>query len=188
MTRESLLRAVWRQNRVLPVLIGILFIGNLLGYFWLSTVAWPRLAGLERDYITLQDQVRSGRQSAQLSPQESLRLARQDWERFQSAVPAREEFPALITELAELASSNDVTVSAISYQPKDLPDGGFLAYSLQFSVVGTYPQTKRFLQDLERTRRLIEIKSLNVSGASGVGHEKVTIALQLVTYFRSEQP
>lgn len=189
MTRASLLGAIWRQNRLLPVAILVLLVGNLLGYLLLATRVWPRLAERERAFIALQSQVRSGRQAQQRSPQEALRQARADWQRFRAAVPERAALPLLVEEFAGLARESGVAVGAVGYQPKELDDAQLLAYALQFSVTGGYPQVKRFLQEVEGSRRLIEIESLNASSrVDRDGLDQVTLALRLVTYFRSEGP
>lgn len=189
MSRESLFRAVWRQNRTVPLLIVVLLGINLVAYALLATLVWPQLAEQERTFIGLQSQVRAGRADLPQSPQELLRQAQADSQRFRASLPARKDFPALIDDFSELAQETGVKVGSISYQPKELSDQALLEYQLQFSITGDYGATKRFLQELEDSSRLIVLESITAAASTTDGNvAQVTLNLRMMTYFRSDEP
>lgn len=187
MKREPLLLAVWRQNRLLPVIILTLLLVNLAVYWALAGLVWPRLAELEREYIGLQTRVRGDHAGAARTPQEAYALAESDLARFREFLPDRGELPALVSELSSMGRENGLTVAQVSYDPKELEEQKLLAYSLQFSVAGTYAGIKSFIQSLEQSSRLIVFEDLALDSASQADQAgQVTVRIRLVTYFRSE--
>ena len=86
-----------------------------------------------------------------------------------------------------LAAKNDLDINQVQYSPKLLPDQGLLAYSLEFSVTGSYGEIKHFIFGLEQSPRLISIDQLGLSAAARPGRQRqVALSLRLTTYFRSE--
>ncbi len=188
MRRESLLRAVWHQNRSFPVLILGLLLVNVAIYVALYAMVWPRLNTLEREFITLQARVRSDRAGAGRTPQEAFAQAETDLAKFRAFLPERAEFPALVRDLFAQAGQSGLEIGPISYDPKELDDHQLLMYTVQFSVTGTYAGIKTFIQSLEESSRLIVLDSLALdSVAQGERVGKVTLRLRLVTYFQGGQ-
>jgi hypothetical protein len=63
MDRESILLVAWRQNRVLPLLVGSLVLLNAIAYLSLNYLVSPQRAALEKQLMDLQSRVRQTRQS-----------------------------------------------------------------------------------------------------------------------------
>lgn len=184
MSRVPYWLAIWRVNRIYPLLLFGLLLVNILLYVVLSATVFPSEDALQRDFLAVESQLRN-RHSPRASSAESLRQAEAEFAQFQRSIPPREDFSALIGDLYALASDSELLLTQISYQPKELAAEGLLAYSLSFSVAGTYPQLKRFIHGLEQSRRLIMIDDLSLNGAPASDDgEGVTLNLHLTTYFR----
>lgn len=184
MSRVPYWLAAWRVNRVVPVVLAGLLLVDVVLYVVLTTSVFPAEGAAQRDFLTAEGQLRS-RRAPRLGSAEALRQSEADLARFRQGIPAREDFSALIGDLYALAGDCELLLTQISYQPKELADQELLAYSLNFSVAGTYPQLKRFIHGLEQSRRLLLIEDLSLGGdpASDDG-EGVTLNLRLTTYFR----
>lgn len=190
MDRESILLVAWRLNRFFPLLIGGLLLLNVAAYLLLNHVATPRRDALERQLMDLQSRLRQSRQSAAeaKSPAEIYRQGEADLQKFRAAIPAKNEFPALLGEIFSLADRAGLSIERIGYQPKEVEGQGLLRYGLAFSVHGDYGQLKRFIHSLERSQRLIVIDGLTLSGGREPGEAQVELRLQLTTFFRTENP
>ncbi|MDF1580707.1 MAG: type 4a pilus biogenesis protein PilO [Desulfuromonadales bacterium] len=177
---------LWRTQKplIIMLLIAAPLLVGILGYRHL--VAIPRLATLEKNYLQRQAQVRleqAGRARNQ-GPAAEFQRNLEDFRLFDEKLPQEHEFSELIGELDTLAAATGLNLASINYQTEIIEESGILAYSLQFSLQGSYAQVKRFLHSLEMSRRLITIDSLGLSGgADGDG----ALRLKVTTYFKAEE-
>lgn len=187
MARESLLVAAWRLNRKYPLtILGLLGV-NLLVYLLLARVVTPWVGDLERRFIEQQAQVRQAQRglAALATPQSIFRRGQVDLERFLELVPPRREFPALISELYQLARASGLTIERINYDSKPATEADLLRQGLVFAVAGDYGQLKKFVYDLEQSSRLIVIEEIALTtGETAQGRTDVLLRLRLATYFR----
>jgi len=189
MSQDSLLMALWRQNRVFPVGIAALLVINVALFFWLSLSLAPRSEQLERTYIDLQARTRQGKLLAGETPQARFLQAKSDLERFRDIIPDRSELSRLIAELTELAAKSALSVQRIGYAPAELPEQRLLAYTLNFSVTGSYAEIKHFVYRLEQAPRLVVIEQFSLSAAPSVDKSRqVSLNLKLTTYFLNDEP
>jgi type IV pilus assembly protein PilO len=188
MDRESILLVTWRQNRVLPLLVGSLVLLNAITYLSLNYLVWPQRDALEKQLMDLQSRVRQIRQAdaEANTPAEIYRRGEADIQKFRAVIPAKSEFPALLGEIFSLAGQAGLTIDQIAYQPKEVEGQGLLRYGLAFSVHGDYGQLKRFIYSLEQSERLIVIDGLTLSGGRESGEATVELRLQLATFFRTD--
>lgn len=184
MNRMSLLHAVWRVNRTLPLLLCGLLLLNLGLFFWLFFGVYPREDRALRGLGQLQRESRHGLMS--LTPQKSFEQGGRDLARFRDVLPDSRNFADLIGDLYTLADTAHLEISQIGYDPKEIPEEGLLSYGLRFALTGTYGELKRFIYGLEQSQRIFVIDNLALAAVPGVEGDvrQVSLNLQLTTYFR----
>jgi type IV pilus assembly protein PilO len=187
MAREALLQAVWRTNRILPIVLGLLLLVGVLLLGINSLVVTPRLENLERDFIRRQEAYRQARLAGESAdtPEALFRQGQADLETFRQAIPPRGDFPALVGDVFDLAGITGLTIDRIEYAPKILESEGLLQYSLTFNVGGSYGQIKKFVYLLEHSTRLIAIEELALNSAQTP--DTISLRLKLATYFRMDE-
>ncbi|MBI2175218.1 MAG: hypothetical protein HYU35_00590 [Parcubacteria group bacterium] len=98
-------------------------------------------------------------------------ILQRDLDRLNVMVPPTPETGALITELDQLAQSHALLLKSVDIgeQPEQ-PGAAFTRargmgkrLTLNIDLVGSYPAFRSFLQDLERSLRLIDIDILSFS-------------------------
>ncbi|MDX9708947.1 MAG: type 4a pilus biogenesis protein PilO [Trichloromonas sp.] len=190
MTGNSLLRAAWRMNKTVPVLLLLLLLIDLGAWAGLRLRLEPRLQALEQTYLQRQEEVRRQQKEgrAPRPEEDGLILAEQDLATFRQAIPPRAELSGLLGELFTLADEAGLRIDQIGYDPQALEGRPFLRYSLRFSVSGSYLQVKRFVHALEESPRLIALESLTLSGTDDPDRGDVTLNIKLSTLFRTEEP
>lgn len=188
MREDTLLQALWRQNRAFPVAIAVLLVINIALFLLLSLSLSPLSENLEREYIDLQARTRQGKVVVFETPQARFNQLETDLESFLAIVPGRDELSGLIAEFYEQAGAVGLAVQQVGYTPTELPEQKLLSYSLNFSLTGTYSEIKHFIFKLEQAKRLVIIEQLSLSAAPSLDKPRqVTLNLKLTTYFRSNE-
>lgn len=186
MSQDTLLMALWRQNRIFPVAIAALLVINIALFLIMSLLLSPRSEQLEREYIDLQAKTRQGKVE---TPQARFLQAKSDLDQFRASIPERSELSRLIAQLYELSGASGLSVQQIGYTPKEIPEQRLLAYTLSFSVSGSYAEIKHFVYSLEQARRLVVIEQFSLSAAPSVDKPRqVSLNLRLTTYFLNDEP
>ena len=190
MTGKSLLRAAWRMNKTVPVLLLLLLLVDMGAWAGLRFRMTPRLETLEQTYLQRQEEVRRLQKEGRAPRQEedSLILAEEDLASFWQAIPHRAELSGLLGELFTLADEAGLRIDQVGYDPQAVEGRRLLRYSLGFSVSGSYLQVKRFVHALEESPRLIALESLTLSGTDDEDTGDVTLNIKLSTLFRTEEP
>lgn len=184
MSQDTLLSALWRQNRIFPVVIATLLVINLAFFLFLSLVQGPQSEKIEREYIELQAKTRQGKVVGGETPQARYLQAKSDLESFRAIIPPRSELSRLIAQLHELAAASGLSVQQIGYVPDEIPEENLLAYTLNFSVTGSYAEVKHFVFRLEQAQRLVIFDQFSLSAASSPDKPRqVSLNLKLTTYF-----
>ena len=92
-----------------------------------------------------------------------------------------QQFSAVSTELARLASQSGVKLGAVKYDvDKDIPGPGVRAVHISAAVNGNYVNIARFINALERDKTLFVPASVELAEGQG----GVTLQLKLDTYLR----
>ncbi len=187
MERERLLSALWRTNKVWPLLLGGLLLANLATLAWILLVASPQVEELERAFIQRQSQLRQTGPAAEQPASVSALAARaeSDLRQFRESIPSKLEFSELLRELFALAEGAGLSIERISYDPKAIEERGVLRYSLVFSVAGNYGQLKKFVHSLEQSPRIIALEEMALSGAGERRAGEVQLRLRFSTYFHT---
>ena len=186
MTRESLLKAVWRSHRSLVGAVAALILANLLVLVLYQTWLAPRTYALQREFLQSQERLRDlrRREGTAGTLRSGLDAVEADLKRFREAIPSRLEFTELVGEIFDLAGAAGLVIEAIGYQPEPLPEAGLLQYTLNFSVTGSYEQVKQFIHALEQSERLVGVERIALSGGEPT-EDEVNLRLRLTTYFRT---
>jgi type IV pilus assembly protein PilO len=179
---KRMIAALWRVNKVVPILIVLLVVVNLvvLGAARLSVA--PTVQALER---ALFEDLSQARRPASLGSELSVfRKGEDDLAEFRGAIPGKNDFTSFLAELFSLSSAAGISIDRISYAPRE-DDWDLLRYTLSFSVHGSYAQLKKFIHSLEASARLIAIEEVSLSGAERQegGGAPVSLSVRLSTYF-----
>lgn len=109
-----------------------------------------------------------------------------DLKNFSSRIPAKRQFPQLLGDLMEIASSNSVRVGKMSYKPQILKEDDLLAYTLAMSVNGTYPAVKSFMADLQAKHELLLVEHASFANDDPY-EEAVSLDLKITIYLRNQE-
>lgn len=188
MARETIFKALWRLNKVWPLVLGGLLVVNLGVFTGLNQLVLPNLETLERQFIEAQGLSRKSQQelAAAGTPLAAFHQGQEDLAEFREHIPPRSDLTTLIGELFSLAQQAGLSIDQVNYDPKEIAEERLLRYGLTFAVTGTYRQVKQFVYLLEQSERLISIENIALSGASEDGEGRVSLRLMLSTVFRTE--
>lgn len=187
MAREPVWKAVWRVDRKIPVILGVLLITNIGIYLVLTGMFEKKAEQLERRYIIQQSEVRQAEQGGQTTESPLIVYARgtKDLQTFRSQIPSNDKLTGLVDEIFTVARSAGLEIARISYHPKDLTEIRLLQYGLDFNVTGTYNQIKKFTHLIEQSGRLIIIDQMTLNTVKESA--RVNLKLKLTTYFRADE-
>lgn len=185
---KRLLSAVWRVNRFLPLVAGVLLALNAGIFIVTRFVVVPEVRAVEErlagSLALANSPLGIARAQAAL-----FRKAETDLAEFRRAIPAKEQFTVFLAELFSLAGGAGLTLDRITYSPKDDAESGLLHYPLSFSVQGDYVQIKKFIHSLEQSPRIIAIEEISLSGSSSetTHGNRVSLSMRLTTYFQADR-
>jgi len=183
MLRESMLQAVWKTNRKLPVMLTVLLALNLFVYFVPKRMVASEADAVQRDYIRLQAAERNPSRT-QLSPAETYLRGIKDMRRFMAAVPDQQDLSGLVDELSRLSEKSGLTIQSVKYDSDTDKNLNLLHYKISFQVAGDYTQVKKLVHLIEQSKRPMAIDTLALDVSSS--KDNVSLRLQLTTYFRTE--
>lgn len=186
MAREAIWQAIWRINRKIPVVLGVLLLLNILSYALLTQFLEKRAEELERQYISQQSEVRKAEQGGRSAESPLVIYARgtKDLQTFRKAIPSKDELTGLIGEIFTLAESSGLQIDRVTYKPERREEMKLLQYVLDFTVAGDYNQIKKFTYKIEQSDRLLTIDKMTLN--SSKQGNSVNLSLTLTTYFRVE--
>lgn len=166
-------------SRILPILSFILAIVIFFGYVsptWSGTIAETRAAIAHNEralaaasqYSEQQNQLASARDA--IDPTGLMRLM--------TFLPDSVDNVGLILDLNALAARSGLQLSKIDVAPTSAPattstgaqqgaapKGPMSSVDLTLSAVGSYSALQKFLQGVERSARLLDVRELNVKGS-----------------------
>lgn len=173
------------SSRILPVIALMLSIGIFFAYvdpLWTGKVAETKVA-IAADESALQAaqdyKARENELAAQRDAIDPANLAR-----VQSFLPDSVNNVNLILNVNALAARSGLALSNIDVAKSDSgaavtqSSGPIGTVDLSLSAVGTYSALKNFLQGVEKSARLLDIREIQVRGSdSGVYDYQMTIRL-----------
>ncbi|TSC90736.1 MAG: type IV pilus assembly protein PilO [Candidatus Berkelbacteria bacterium Licking1014_96] len=185
-----------KTNRDVIIIIVCLIVVVLLSYF----AVFPKLSqikeqnydlGLKRDELEkTQEHLASVKE---MEPQ--MDRKKDDLNALNEALPMGEDIQDLVALLEAAAKDKGLTISTIIplNTEEDLaaaevittPEGFVISQmGVEVNLVGSYPQLKGFLEALEGTRKIINVKDLSISSAAGtLAANNLVITMSLNSYY-----
>lgn len=188
MSRDSLMKQLWGQNRGLNILLIVLIVAILGVYLLQTQIFESRNSNLRMEVREQQQSLRKlqFQKNSGSMPISALAQVDNELARFDKLVPPSDNFSDFIGELFRHAKQAKLDIKQITYSPEFDEDLGLLSYGLKFSVSGQYPQLKRFIHLLETAERIFIINDIGLTGGQGKKKKsvKVTLRIALKTFFR----
>ena len=181
---------IWREKRILLIVLGLLLAGNTLFFFTYRVRYENRLQDLED---------RRTQSEARLTQARSMRLAaerrvavyrkterdvRDIYEKQWST--EAERLSDLIVEVKRLTAASQLVTRSINYvrtesaQQKRGKVGAEIV-GINFTVQGNYQQIRRLINLFELSRQFVIIDQISLTSAD---NQNLTLTLQLKTLFR----
>lgn len=171
------------------ILLIILFIAS--GYFILNPlISSFKQANLEIE-ATLEEKegVESYLASLNRSISAAETISPETMKRINEALPKEVEIPVLMKTFLQFAKSNGVTMESINFSPEQsstggLSYGGYALATVRASVAikaPGYQTMRKYLDDLQKNIRLLDVESISVSGDANSG--EMSYSLEMKTYF-----
>jgi len=178
-----LLQELIKQKKTLLLSILVLILLNVTLFAAHNNFIEPKLKSSEQHY----DELRR-RSVAEGAADVSTVYKRgvDDLKSLNSRIPIKRQFPQLLGDLMEMASSNSVRVGKMSYKPQLLKEDNLLAYSLALTVQGTYPAVKSFLVDLQAKHELLVIEQTHFANEDPY-EESVSLEMNITLYFQNQE-
>jgi len=177
--KEALLESL-KRNKNLLVAAGLLALITLGLYVSVSTYLAPAVIAAQAQWNDLRSRTaaigRGDVTSVYAKGQADLRA-------FEERIPLKRQFPRVLGDLMESASSSGVTIGSLSYKPERVKDENLLAYVLTLKVGGRYAAQKSFLADLLSSREMVVVDGFSLSNSDAF-EEYVVMDLHLTVYLR----
>ncbi|MBI5492849.1 MAG: type 4a pilus biogenesis protein PilO [Deltaproteobacteria bacterium] len=102
---------------------------------------------------------------------------------FKKGLPDANELTGILKEVLESARRNDLKAPAGSYSPEAVKDTDISRYTISLPVEGRYQQIKRFIYEIESSKRPVVIEEITL--ASGRGEDgAIGLNIRLSAYYR----
>jgi Tfp pilus assembly protein PilO len=177
------MRSVREARRLLLIIAIVVLVVAAAATAWLVSPAGRSREALNREYNDLRAQYQV--QIREIGPardiEKGLAQAREQQAAFfAQRIPTH--YSTISETLGELASKNQVLVSAVKYDAKDTEVPGLQRLTIAAQITGDYGNEMKFINAMERSKLFFVINSVNLGGAEG---GKVRLGLNFETYLRS---
>ena len=162
-----------KRLRVIGALCAVLIVLNLLVYTFAVAPAIERLAKSRQQYADIK---REHAEAVLFQKQKRLLSG------LLEGIPAQKDVPLLIKELMQIARRQNLAVDAVNSDIPTPGTGGLTMLTFTFPASGAYADVKRFIYEVETSKRLVGIQELKMGSEKG----RVKLQLKLVTYIRGE--
>lgn len=185
---------IWREKRVLLIILGVLLAANTLFFFTYRVRYQNRLDDLDARLEAAETRLQKA-QTQRLRAEQSLRGYRQVerdvlevFDEHWSTESRR--FTALLTEVKRLAVASSLVPSQYTFaraETERVGTGrrrealGANEVVISFSVNGSYAQVRRLINLFELSQQFLIIQSISLAAKEG---NSLTLNLQLKTLFR----
>ena len=172
---------ILRQKKRLLFCAGLALLLNIGMLVWIDGHQSPAIVEAQLKWNDLRRRtVAAGR----VSVEKTFRQGKSDLEILKGRIPLKRQFPQLLGEILDAASSNGLASGQITYKPQIIKDDNhLLAYTVTLSVSGKYAAIKSFLADLLSIRELVVVDSFGLSNSDAY-EENVTMDIHLTVYLR----
>jgi type IV pilus assembly protein PilO len=172
---------ILRARKKAFILILVLLTGNVLLYFYITSVQQAKIATIQDSLLETRRQHAGGGSSVVSVYDQGTK----DLAVFSSLITPKKDFIGVVGELYETAANNNLQIENIGYKPEILKETGMLVYTFNFGVKGRYAAIKSFIADIGRFRELLFINHLSLN-STDTTQESVNLKIQLAAYFKTE--
>ncbi|MFC1721468.1 type 4a pilus biogenesis protein PilO [Patescibacteria group bacterium] len=162
-----------KQFIIVGIIIAIIAVGAYLGY-----IQYGQVVEAQQDMKKANDQLGSEQQELQNLKElsESLQQMSIEMNSVRQALPNGIAVPELLTNLEAIAVNSEVTFNSISIATEETivrniteeeaaaTPSGVKSLPVSVSVTGDYLNIKKYIDDLERNMRLLDVESIDISG------------------------
>ncbi|MCF7530494.1 type 4a pilus biogenesis protein PilO [Neisseria lisongii] len=150
-------------------------------YFFLFSGQLEQLARQQAAEKTLKNEfVRKSQTAARLPQlQTELQTLRTEMEQPARRMPSENDVPALIRELYQAAETFGLQVESIRPQTPE-SSGGLSKRPFQMVLIGTFPDTNRFLHRIGKLSYFTALESVGIHAGDSAGRLKTSVVI--VTY------
>lgn len=170
-----------QRRRQLLLLISMFAIGGLI-YLVRILLVQDQLVAARREWAAQRKQVT---QRTQMGKAEQFAAGVRDYSQFAARIPQKKDFAKVIGGLFEYADNNSLSVGSVTYKPEK-NTSGYIQYSINIDVTGTYGGVKSFLADVSQANEIIAVDSVSFTKGSKLFEEDVTLRATLTILFGQE--
>jgi len=183
---------IWREKRVLLIVLGLLLLANTLFFFTYRVQYVSRLQDLDARQEQAEAQLDQAR-NARITAEQQLAAYKKVQADLQVLYNERWSTPmqrltALIDEVKRLAAASHLQPPSYSFTNGESPSTkgsiGTTTVGIAFTVQGTYEQVRRLINLLELSDQFVIIDGISL-GANGTASDKIlTLNIRLKTLFK----
>lgn len=181
---------IWREKRLLLIILGALLVANTIFFFTYRVQYQSRLEALDDRLDQVNAQLQESRR-ARLVAEQQLAAYRKIETDVQQVFNERwstqeQRLTRLISEVKRLAMSANLVPPSTSYSRTDVRGAkksttGSTEVGITFSVSGSYQQIRRLINMLELSDQFVIIDGVSLSSAEG---DRLHLNLGIKTLFR----
>jgi len=189
---------IWRERRVLLIILGLLLAANTFYFFTYRVRYQARLTDREADLTQKEaelEQAQLARLRAERTYQSYRQIEHDVKEVFDEHWSTQNErLTKLIGEVKRLTEASSMLPASVGYSNaavagvevgKKKRAIGANEVGITFGVQGTYEQVRRLINLLELSRQFVIIDQISLTQAEG---QTLNLSLRLKTLFRDEKP
>jgi len=172
---------ILRQKKRLLLCTGLALLLNIGLLVWIDGHQSPAIVEAQLKWNDLRRRIAA---VGRVSVEKTFKQGKSDLENLKGRIPLKRQFPQLLGEILDAASSSGLSTGNITYKPQTIKDEKqLLSYGVTLSVRGKYAAIKSFLADLLSIRELVVIDSFSLNNSDAY-EENVTMDLRLTVYLR----
>lgn len=193
---------IWREKRVLLIILGVLLIANTLFFFTYRVQYVERLRDLDARQEEAEARLQQTTRARQTAEQQlaTLKKSQNDLQVLYTEhwATQSERFTALITEVKRLAAATQLAPPTYQFTAGEAKSNGnddrgsigTTTAGIAFTVQGTYEQIRRLINLLELSDQFVIIDGISLvsnnpaAGAPAPTDKTLTLSIRLKTLFR----
>jgi Tfp pilus assembly protein PilO len=181
---------IWRQRPWIWVPALVFFLANATAFSVYKLGYAGQVEQLDDDIHTQQQTIQElNGKASKLN--EMIARVRTNQEQVQQLYAERlstrsRRLTGITREVKELATQAGMTPRSLSYPEEQLQDYNLIKRSFVFSVQGTYPELRKLVHLLEKSRSFISIEEVTVAGNSEGPELKIDLTLSTLFAQTSE--
>lgn len=193
---------IWRERRVLLIVLGVLLLANFVFFFTYRVQYQSRLQALDDRLAQAEGQLEQAR-TARIRAEQTYRSYKQietDVDRIynQHWATQAERLTAMIAEVKRLTVASSLVPTTITFNQSNVlvkkaavnaarrvkrPSIGATEVGITFGVQGTYEQVRRLINLLELSHQFVIISQISLSAREG---QTLDLNLLVKTLFRED--